>query len=426
MRTTPLWADSSAAPPLPAANVPERLDVAVVGGGYTGLAAALVLARRGTAVAVFEQGPIGAGASAVNGGQLTTGLKQAGPRVFAAYGEELGRELWQASVAAVRFVETMIRDEQIDCGYTPGGTLSLAYRPAHYERLARTAEWLRNNVGHHRELVPRSEMRTEIGSDAFFGGLRDPLGGGLHPAKLLFGLARTAAAAGARIATHTRVAAIRRLPRAAGFRLRYAGAVDGEVTADRVLVATNGYTDGLVPRLQARVFPVGSYMIATAPLSPELRHELSPRRRAFFDTRWFLNYFGLTPDGRMAFGGRNNLSTNLPLADSAVLLRRSMLRVFPQLAEVEITHSWTGRLGFSFDLLPHIGEIGGICYALGYCGHGLALASYLGYAAAAQLAGESRSNPFAAIPHETHFFYGKRPWFLPMAAAYYRTLDRFR
>jgi glycine/D-amino acid oxidase-like deaminating enzyme len=193
--------------------------------------------------------------------------------------------------------------------------------------------------------------------------------------------------------------------------------------AQEVLVATNGYTDRLIPRLKARIFPVGSYIIVTEPLPPALQAEISPKGRMFYDSKWFLNYFRLTPDGRLLWGGRNNLSTNLDLQESARRLRQQMVRTFPQVQDIPTTHTWTGQLGLTFDLMPHIGRIDGVHYALGYCGHGLSIATYLGREAGLLLAGEKTSSPFAEIPHQTYFFYRHRPWFLPFAAHYYRFLD---
>lgn len=197
----------------------------------------------------------------------------------------------------------------------------------------------------------------------------------------------------------------------------------GVLRAKDVLIATNGYTDRLVPSLKPRVFPVGSYIIVTEPLPLELQKELSPEGRMFYDSKNFLNYFRLTPDGRMLWGGRNDLSTDLDLQRSASLLRAELVHTFPQLEGIPLTHTWTGKLGITFDLMPHIGRVDGIHYAFGYGGHGLALATYLGSEIGKLLAGQISSSPFAEIPHPTMFFYRSEPWFIPVAARYYRLAD---
>jgi glycine/D-amino acid oxidase-like deaminating enzyme len=143
----------------------------------------------------------------------------------------------------------------------------------------------------------------------------------------------------------------------------------------------------------------------------------------FWDTKWFLNYFRLTPDGRLAMGGRSNLSPDLDVVDSAQYLRQAILRVFPPLGDAPLTHTWSGRLGLTFDLLPHIGRVDGLYYAFGYSGHGVAIATYLGQEVARLMSGQIARSPFADIPHPTYFFYRQNPWFLPLAAAYYRFLD---
>ena len=193
--------------------------------------------------------------------------------------------------------------------------------------------------------------------------------------------------------------------------------------AKDVVIATNGYTDMLIPKLKPKVFPVGSYIIVSEPLPKDLQDKLSPKRRMFYDSKNFLNYFRLTPDGRMLWGGRNDLSTNLDLNESASILTKQVCTVFPELNDVKFTHSWTGKLGITFDLMPHIGQINGIYYALGYGGHGLSIATYLGTELGLLMSGQKDRSPYEEISHQTMFFYKKNPWFLPFAAKYYRFLD---
>jgi len=169
---------------------------------------------------------------------------------------------------------------------------------------------------------------------------------------------------------------------------------------------------------------VGSYSIVTEPLSTGAQGEISPRQRMFWDSKWFLNYFRLTPDGRLLWGGRNNLSTTLDVRESARILRGEMVRTFPQLKEVPVTHTWTGQLGLTFDLMPHIGRVKGVHYVFGFGGHGLHAALYLGREIGQMLSGEKGSSPFAEIKHQRVFFYRNKPWFLPLAVQYFRFRDR--
>ena len=168
---------------------------------------------------------------------------------------------------------------------------------------------------------------------------------------------------------------------------------------------------------------MGSYCIVTEPLSPSLQAALSPKKRMFYDSKRFLNYFRLTPDGRFLWGGRNNLSTDLDLHESATALQKQMVHTFPELRDIPISHTWSGNLGLTFDLMPHIGRIDGVHYALGYGGHGLSMATYLGAEIGLLLSGQKSRSPFAEIPHDTRWFYRGQPWFIPFAAQYYRFLD---
>jgi len=422
MKTIPFWTDNFPRPAdLPVSPLPQQVDVAIVGGGYTGLSAARTLAKGGASVAVLEQGNIGNGASSMNGGQVGSGVKLGIEKVFKQFGAEVGREVWQKTIEAVDYLEQTLAEEHIDCDYTGNGILAVAYRPSHYKAMARKFEWTARELDYHKfELLPPDRMRDEIGSDVFFGGMVEHVGGGVHPAKYVFGLAQAAARVGVCLCEQAEVLNIRRVVGNSGFQITTSR---GELKANEVLIATNGYTGPLVRKIQRGVFTVGSYMISTEPLSPELQKELNPNNRVMYDTKWFLNYFRLTPDGRMTMGGRNNLSPNLDVRQSAENLSKTLVHIFPQLQGFPITHTWTGRLGITFDLMPHIGRVNGIYYAFGYGGHGVALSGYLGKEVAELIAGQSQRSVFAEIPHPTSIFYYGNAWFLPIVAAYYRFLD---
>ena len=400
--------------------VPEKTDVAIVGGGYTGLGAARNLQRAGINAAVFERDPIGFGASSRNGGKALVGLKYDASTVCRTYGRELGEALWRASLEGIDAVEKIVQEESINCEFERVGSVYLACKPKHFAAMQRESEWLDKHFGYVRTDVQQADMRSEIGTDSYFGGTVDPLSAGLHPAKWVRGLAEATKKTGATLCGNTEVRSVRRSGE--GFLLTTA---HGEISAREVLIATNGYTGALVPEIQRRVLPVGSYIIATEPLDEVLQMELSPKRRMFYDSKWFLKYYRVTSDGRMLFGGRTTISPNQSLKDSAEDLHADMAKMFPRLADVELTHSWSGQLGVTFDAMPHIGKQAGVWYALGYGGHGVALSTLFAEHVAGLISGARDSSIFMEIPHQTKFYYRGNPWIRPLIGAGLRLADRF-
>jgi glycine/D-amino acid oxidase-like deaminating enzyme len=423
LKETPVWLDGVTFPLLAAAQpLPERVDVAIVGGGYTGLAAALALAKRGATVAVLEAQQIGWGASSRNGGMVLTGLKLEAGALIARYGRATARRLFTASLAAITCVEQIIAEERIACDFTRTGHLLLASKPAHFGALVHDAELVAREFGHVTRAVSKRELRDEIGSDAYHGGVVDERSAGLQPARYVAGLAQAATRAGAQLCER---APVERIAREQGmFCLR---TPRGNVHAEAVFIATSGYTGRATPTLRRRIIPIGSYIIATEPLPQALAHELSPRDRMIFDSKRFLYYFRLTPDRRMLFGGRAGFFPETPatVRESAAILRRGMLAVYPQLRDVRVEYAWGGTLDFAFDMMPHAGQLDGLHYALGYAGHGVAMATYLGTKLGQQIAGEADENPFAGLPFPGAplGLYHERPWFLPFVGAWYKVLD---
>lgn len=412
-----LWADTAPPPAGSTDAMPERVDVAVIGGGYTGLSAALALARRGADVLVLERETLGWGASGRNGGFVLPGYKVEVEVLARRLGLAEARRLFALSLEAVRSLESLIATEAIDCGYVRCGTVVLAARPAHLRGLERSRRFLRDVLGHETELLGPGEVRAEIGSARYHGGLLDQMAGAVQPAALVRGLAAAAGRAGAHLVER---AEVRRLRRAvAGFDVHTSR---GLVVAREVLVATNGYSGPVVPALRRRVVPVGSYLIATAPLAPALAARLVPRGRVLSDTKHLLYYFRLSPEGRLVFGGRAAF-TPTPVPAAARTLTRGMLEVFPELVDMPVEYAWGGNVAFTLDLMPHAGRLDGIHYALGYGGHGVAMATWLGARMGEALAGAGDiprlTAPFRAVP-----LYGGMPWFLPLVGGYYRVRDR--
>ena len=421
MQKSPLWTDQFSRPNniITSDSPRAETDIAIVGSGYTGLCAARILIKNGASVTVLDRNTIGWGASSRNGGMATPGLKQGIQKIHKIYGEKLAHEFWKISVDAIDLIDEIVNEHSIDCDWERNGHASLATKPSHAPRLKEYGSWLEKEFGHYQKYIPKHQIRDEIGSNTYYGALTDEISGGLHPSKYVFGLASTVSNLGVQLCENTAVTKIEKND-SNNFKLITS---KGDITAKKVIIATNGYTDRLVSKLKPLIFPVGSYIVVTEPLTNELQNIINPKRRMYYDSKWFLNYFRLTPDGRMLWGGRNDLSTDLDLDDSAKRLSKELYTVFPDLKDIPITHTWTGKLGITFDLMPHIGKVNGIYYAFGYGGHGLSIATYLGTEIGLILAGKKDRSPFMEISHQTTVFYRNRPWFIPFAARYFRFLD---
>ncbi len=420
MKHTNFWTDNS---PAPSGSwhgaMPSRIDVAVVGGGYTGLSASLALANSGATVAVLEAETVGWGASGRNGGLFAPDFSPSMSVIEDRYGKMAAQEFWRWSVQACEYLEQLASDEKIDCDLRWTGQVFLAYRPSHLDGAKHYADYLSKEFGHTGlRVLEKSDLHSEIGTDTYHGGVLDDLGGGLDPARFAYGLADAATRRGVQVVEACRVLTIKR--NGGGHRLRTS---QGDLEAKEVLLATNGYTDNLVRRARRGIIPVGSTIIVTAPLSQDLKESVSPKGRVFYDSKRYLNYFRLTPDGRLMFGGRKSLSPDYDLQDTAQGLHERMLEVFPQLRGVETTHAWNGNVGFTLDKMPHVGRLDGVYYAYGYSGHGLAAACYLGQEVGQLMAGERDHSPFMTIKHPRYFFVPWEKAYLPVVSAYFRHLD---
>jgi glycine/D-amino acid oxidase-like deaminating enzyme len=425
LKEKPYWVDTISIPTTdPSAPLPETVDVAVIGGGFTGLSAALALARRGAKVAVLEAETFGWGASSRNGGMVLTGLKKGPETLIARYGLETARRLYAASLASIDCVEQIVKEHGIACDFSRSGHLEVAVKPKHFESFVRGAELIAREFKHTLRVVEKKDLRQEIGSAIYHGGLVDDTSAGVNPGRYVAGLRQAAARAGAQLHDHTRVENIERRAGNAAYRLTTSR---GSLDSRAVFVATSGYTGNATPALQRRIVPLGSYIIVTEALPEDLARIVSPRDRMIYDSKNFLYYYRLTPDRRMLFGGRAAFfpETANTVRKSAEILRQGMLSVYPMLRDVQVEYVWGGTLDFAFDIMPHAGEMDGLFYALGYAGHGVAMATYLGSKMAAVISGDRHANPFEGLPFPRAplGLYNGRPWFLPLGAAWYKFLD---
>ena len=420
------WLDTVTMPAGTPGNLPGKVDVAIVGAGYTGLSTARTLAKHGARVAVLEAHTIGWGASSRNGGMVLTGMKLSVETLAARYGMEATRRMYAASLASIDLVEQIIREENIECDFVRCGHLEVACKQSHFDSYARSVEVIAREFHHRLRVVAKKDLGSEIGSEIYFGGIVDEVSAGLNPARYVAGLGDAALKAGASIYENTKVRQVARASEngSSGFQIATSR---GPLFARDVLIGTSGYTSQATPGLRKKIIPIGSFIITTERLPDSLARKLSPRNRMIFDSKHYLHYYRLTPDNRMLFGGRAAFfpETTNTIRRSAEILRREMIEVYPQLRDVKVEYAWGGTLDFCFDTMPHAGQMDGMHYAVGYAGHGVAMATYLGNKMAEQISGAAAENPYADMPFPGAplGLYNGRPWFLPFAGVYYKVLD---
>ncbi|MGZ2257534.1 NAD(P)/FAD-dependent oxidoreductase [Roseobacter sp. A03A-229] len=398
----------------------KTVDVAIIGSGYTGLNAAIETARGGRTTMVMDAEAPGWGCSTRNGGQISTSVKPSLDKLAARYGMERARAIRKEGEAALDWIEEFVSTEGLACDFRRNGRYHAAHTPQHYEEIARNAACLARAEGITAHVIPKSDQRQELGSDSYYGGVVFPRHASINPAKYHRGLLSLATAGGVHVVGHCAVTGLTR--DTGGFHLSTA---KGAIRARDVVVATNGYTTSLTPWLQRRVIPIGSYMIATEPLPEALIDELFPTDRIASDTCKVVYYYRSSPDRRrVLFGGRVSASETDTMI-SGPRLFDDMCRIFPQLSESRITHSWMGRVAYTFDELAHTGVHDGVHYAMGYCGSGVSMASYLGKRLGQKVLGLAEgATAFDGLQNPTRPFYTGNPWFLPATVAWYRRRDR--
>ena len=421
MKLASYWLDT--APPFAggaAGEVGGQADVVVVGGGFTGLSAALALARRGVSVVVLESGRIAGEASGRNGGQCNNGLAHDFAGLAGSIGRERARALYRAHTDAVDSVERLVREEEIACDFHRRGRLKLAAKPAHAEHLARAAEVLQAEVDPSVRFIPGTQLHTEIASSEFHAALLQPSSAQLNPGKLGVGLAQAATWRGARIYEN---AAVTRIDRAGG--AHRVVSRRGTILAAEVLLATGASTHGPFGWFRRRIVPVGSFIVVTEPLPAAQLDRLLPTRRGYVTSKNVGNYFRATAENRLLFGGRARFAMSSPTSDrkSGDVLRATLAQVFPELAKVGIDYCWGGLVDMTADRLPRAGRKDGLHYAMGFSGHGVQMSVHMGQIMAEVLTGRPEANPLQGLGWPAVPGHFGKPWFLPFVGAYYRLQD---
>lgn len=428
MKLESYWTDSAEAFTPSARDLPAKVDVAIVGGGFTGLSAALAFAKQGARVAVLEAGPrVAAEASGRNGGHVNNGLAMDYADVAARVGVPQARSWYHAYDASVDTVQRLVRDEAIDCDFLRHGKLKLATRPQHLDALQRSAQRLiADGVDTDVEILSAGQVRAEVQSERFHGGLLYKRSAQMHMGRFARGLAAAAERRGAEIHTGTEVRSLQRIGSGHAHRLVTSR---GTVEAAQVLVATGATRHGGYASfgwLRRRIVPIGSFIVVTEPLGAERANALLAGRRTYTTVANIHHYFRLTADHRLVFGGRARFAVSSPQSDatSGEILRAGLAETFPQLGALRLDYCWGGLVDVTQDRLPHAGERDGLYYSMGYSGHGTQMSVHMGERMAALMTGVPDANPWAgrdwpAIPG--HF---GAPWFLPAVGLYFRLKDK--
>jgi len=396
------------------------VDVVIVGAGLTGLSAALTLSARGKSVLVLDALAPGEGASSRNGGMIGGGHRLSIDQMTQAFGRETALSLLrEAHVDSRHYALKIMQRERIDCDYSETGRFRGLWTASEYEASARGLDRLQALVDVDAWMVPKTEQKAEAGTDLYAGGTVYAKHGGLNPAKWVAGLLQAALRAGAMVQGHTAVLSLTKRGST-----HVVETPRGAVRCGAVLAATNGYSDTALPSARRRIIPIPSYIMATEALPQATMSELFPKGRMVAESRERHCYYRPSPDGRrIIFGGRAAMfqAPNWFAEDE---LKSLMRKIFPELGKVAITHVWSGRTGFTFSFLPHVGQIDGVWYAMGYSGSGNAMAPWLGHKAACAMLGDAEGETaFRKTPFPTRAWHRGRPWFLPAADVLFRARD---
>ena len=407
-------------PEYPAMDGSRKADVAIIGGGYTGLQAAYTLAKAGVSVVLIEGGRFGDGASGRNGGQFGTGQRAYPEEMQAEFGFERAKALFDMAEHAKAYVLDFARNHQIDMEFMPG-QLNVEHKRGTENHVRKSVEIFTERFGYpHMSFMDRAETTERLGSTRYYCGTRDVGTGHIHPLKLLVGLARAAKDAGASLFEMTKAQSIRQ----SGGKTMIE-TPNGTITADKVLIATNAYIGNLEPVTAAHVMPIRSFIGATVPL--DQFPEVIPGSEAVADSRFVVRYFRKTRDGRLLFGGREAYTADSP-RDISSHIRRQIAELYPALKDIEMTHAWGGSVGITMNRQPYAREVmPGVISVAGFSGHGVMLSNYCGTLFAKSVLGESSELDLFKDLKIPRFPGGQwlRSPLLVLALSWYALRDRF-
>ncbi len=419
--TIPFWW-KAAEPENKKSELPEgRVDILIIGAGYTGLSAARTLLKKGQSVVVIDAERPAFGASSRNGGMVGNLLKPGLSGLIAEYGEVKGVAVAREAVNSVVFTRQLIDDEGIDCDFKLNGRSYPAVTQKHLVSMAKESELRVKYLSAEEEILGKGAYQEDVHTSLYSGAIRQQGTGGLHPAKYARGLVDVVEKAGGVVIAPCRADQVCKTMQ--GFETQTS---NGVLKSRQVLFATNGYSGPLNPFLQRRVMPIGSTMIATEALDPEFVRALFPTSRMITDSRKMLSYYRPSPDGRhILLGGRPGIFP-ASAEKQALSLHSRLAEIFPELGKVAVQHVWSGNVAYGFEALPTVGQQGGAFYALGYCGSGVAMSGYLGHKAALQMLEEEEGQTaFDDLPFTDRPYYHGKPWFVPVAMIGYTLRDRF-
>lgn len=361
----------------------QTSDICIIGAGFTGLSAALHLAELGYSVKVLEAHRVGWGASGRNGGQVGTGQRMDQDYLEAHYGVENAHAYWQIAEDAKALVRRLIKESGVDCS-VENGIIHADHRKRYLDESKAYSDKLNKDYGYDKiRFLSTDELSSMVKSPAYHGGTLDEGAFHINPLAYALGLAKIAENAGAQIYELSEVTGVEE-----GSKVKVSTS-KGDVVADHLIYACNGYLGKLNGKIANQVLPINNFVITTEPLSAKLRSEVMPTTAAVADSKFVVNYFRMTHDGRMLFGGGENYGYRFP-ADIKAFVRRPMLEIFPQLANTKIDHGWGGTLAITMKRLPLFERLAGnILTCTGYSGHGVAMASMAGKIAAETIHGQA-------------------------------------